>query len=177
MSARREVYRGRLISLMAADVELPNGVTSTFDIVSHPGASAVVALDENLNVVLVRVFRPAVGAFLYELPAGKMDEGDDPIETARRELREETGADATDLGFLARMLTAPGYSTEVVSLYLARNLVFGLPDTEHDEVLSVVRVQFAEALKMIDRGDIQDSKTIVGLLLASRTLSGKVRDA
>ncbi|HUP62695.1 MAG TPA: NUDIX hydrolase [Thermoanaerobaculia bacterium] len=167
MTDAREIYRGRLISLRVADISLPNGVTATFDIVSHPGASAVVAVDKDDNVVLVRVFRPAVGDFLYELPAGKVD-GDDPIDAARRELREETGADARNLVLLTRILTAPGYSTEVVNIYFARDLVFGAPKTDDDEVLSVVRIAFREALAMVWRGEIKDSKTIVGLLLASQ---------
>lgn len=173
MSTNREIYRGRLISLSVSDLHLPNGAMATFDVITHPGASAVVAVDDDQNVVLVRVFRPIVGEFLYELPAGKLEPGDDPAVAAGRELKEETGAEAAEVALIAKMMTAPGYSTEVVHIYYATQLTFGATDLDDDEVLSVVRLPLAEALAMVYRGDIRDGKTIVGLLLAARRLEAK----
>ena len=167
MNASREVYRGRLISVSEIDVTLPNGVTAPFDVVQHPGAAAVVAFDDKDNVVLIRVFRPAVEEFLLELPAGKLETGEDPLQRAKAELREEVGAEASDFTLIARIMPAPGYSTEAVSIYAARNLVLGDANRDNDEVMTVALVPFDETLQMISDGKIVDGKTIVGLLLAA----------
>lgn len=170
MTQIRDVYRGRLISVRSEETTLPNGVTATFDVVRHPGAAAAVPVDKDGEVFLVRQFRHAAGGFLWELPAGRLESGEDPIECARRELREEAGLEAADLSLLGTVLTAPGYSDEQVSLYLARGLVAGKTGRESDEVLSVRQMSLSEAVELIYEGQIQDAKTVIGLLLAQRRL-------
>lgn len=171
---RREVYRGRVVRLGIEEARLPNGRTTELEIVRHDGAAAVVALDERGRVALLRQFRWAAGGELWEIPAGVLDPGDASAEAcARRELAEEAGVNAGAIERLGRVLPTPGYSTEAIELFLARELEATPTGRGVDEVITEVRwVTLAEALAMIDRGDVVDAKTIVGLHLAARRLGG-----
>jgi ADP-ribose pyrophosphatase len=171
MSAGRQIYRGRIVDLRLEEVTLPNHVTVTLEIVRHPGAAAVVALDADGCVTLVHQFRHAAGGFIWEIPAGKLDPGEQPAQCAARELREETGLVAGELIALGSILTAPGFCDERIHLFLARSLITAEQHLDHDEVLSVSRIPLPQAVEMIRRGDIEDAKSIAGLHHAAAYLA------
>jgi len=167
---RREIHHGRVVRLGIEEAALPGGRVVDLEIIRHDGAAAVVAVDDEGRVVLMRQFRWAAGEELWEIPAGVRDRPDEPFETcARRELAEEVGLRAESLTRLGRILPTPGYSTEAIELFLATGLRAGEVAREPDEAISEVRrVPLAEALIMVDDGEIVDAKTIVGLSLAAR---------
>jgi ADP-ribose pyrophosphatase len=166
----KEIYKGRIVHLFLEDVTLPNGVALTLEMVRHPGASAVVALDDAGDVTLVRQYRHAVGGFLWEIPAGKLDGDEAPEVCAARELREEAGLQAGELRRLGAIYTAPGFCDEKIHLFLARGLTVVPQQLEEDEVLTVERVPLRRALEMIRSGEIQDAKSIAGLHHAAALL-------
>ena len=161
----KNVYTGKVVTLNIETVALPNGLTIELEVVRHPGAAAVVPLKENGSVVLIRQFRHAAGGFIYEIPAGKLHTGEDPRSCATRELEEEIGYKAGQLTLLSRIFTAPGFTDEVIHVYLATGLTKGRQHLDRDEVLEVVEVSLQEAIGMIRAGTIRDAKTIVGLQL------------
>ncbi|HZN62511.1 MAG TPA: NUDIX hydrolase [Planctomycetota bacterium] len=169
----REVFRGRILALHERDVLLPNGRTATLSIVDHPGAVAIVPVHANGDVVLLRQFRVAAGGEIWEIPAGTRETGEPPARTARRELAEETGLRARQWTRLGEFFTAPGFCTELMTVYLARGLEPAAADRDPDEILRPRRLPFREALRMADRGLIRDAKTIAGLHLAERRLHGR----
>jgi ADP-ribose pyrophosphatase len=161
----REIHRGRVVRLVVETVVLPNGHRMDLEVVRHPGASAVVALTDADEVLLVRQFRHAAGGFIYEVPAGKLD-GEDPAACARRELVEEAGVEAVHMEKLGAIVTTPGFSDEVIHLFLGRELRPAAQALEPDEVLTVERVPFTRALEMCARGELRDAKSMCALLLA-----------
>lgn len=167
MSKSKLVHKGRFIDVYEETVRLPNGNTVVLDIVRHPGASAVVPVLDNGEFVLLRQYRHAVGGYLYEIPAGKLDiEGEDPLECAKRELAEETGFAAKNWRKLISIHTTPGFTNEVIHIYLATGLTEGMTSHEHDEIIEIVRVDRKRLEAMIDAGEITDAKTLVGLFKA-----------
>ncbi len=171
MAELREIYRGRIVHLQLEEVVLPSGARVALEVVHHPGAAAVVALDEQEQVVLVHQFRHAAGGFIWEVPAGTLHPGETPVACAGRELREEAGLGAGELIALGSVLTTPGFCDERIHLFLARRLMSLEQQLGHDEVLTVNRVPFARALAMIRSGEIQDAKTIAGLHHAAAYLA------
>jgi ADP-ribose pyrophosphatase len=169
---RRTIYDGRIVKLGVESVRLPNGADIDLEVIRHPGASAVVAVDEDQRVTLIHQYRHAGGGYLWELPAGVLDEpGEPPEQCAARELKEETGFTATELTRLGSVLVSPGYTDERIHLFLARGLTAGSTERGHDEdIAEMRRVPMREALDMIRRGDILDGKTIAGLHLAAVAL-------
>lgn len=165
--ASRRIYDGRIVRLDERDVELPNGRTVCLEIVRHPGAAAVVPLHDDGTVTLVHQYRHAVGGYLYEIPAGLLEAGEDPPACARRELAEETGLTAGRLEPLITYHTTPGFSDEVVHLFVATDLSDGETDHGHDEVIEVVRMPLDEALERLRAGEITDGKTVIGLMAAA----------
>ncbi len=163
MSDVEQIYKGRIVDLRLESTTLPNGLTLTLEMVRHPGASAVVALDDEDRVALVRQYRHAVAGFLWEIPAGKLDGGEAPETCAARELREEAGLVAGELIRLGAIYTAPGFCDERIHLFLGRRLTVVAQQLEEDEVLTVERVPLRRALEMIRSGEIEDAKTIAGL--------------
>ena len=161
----RTIHRGRVVHLVLEDIVLPNGHAMQIEIVKHPGASAVVALTDHDEVLLVRQYRHAAGGFIYEIPAGKLD-GDSPDACAARELEEEAGVKAGTQRKLGSILTTPGFSDEVIHLYLASALQPSTQRLEADEVLTVERVPFEAALARCARGEIRDAKSMCALFLA-----------
>jgi ADP-ribose pyrophosphatase len=157
------VYRGRVVNLDVETVTLPNGATVELEIIHHPGASAVVPIREDGNVLLIRQYRHAVCGFIYEIPAGKLNPGEDPRDCAQRELEEEIGYRATAMKPLLSILTTPGFTDERIHIFRATGLVRGKQDLEADEILEVVAVPLAEAIAWIAQGVIQDGKTIIAL--------------
>lgn len=173
MAEVKEIYRGRVVNLRQERVTLPSGVETTLDIMDHPGASAIVAVDENGSVVLIRQYRHAASGYLWEIPAGTLDDGEEPKTCALRELQEEAGVTAKSWSELGFIFTAPGFCNERIWIYLARELSSAEMHRDRDEVITdVLRVPLDEALAMVDRGEIVDAKTTVGLFRAARALSG-----
>lgn len=164
------LYKGRILDLRLEDVELPNGRSVTLEVVHHPGAAAIVALDARGDVALIHQFRFAAGGFIWEVPAGTLAPGEAPEACARRELREETGLDATQWTGLGSILTTPGFCDERIHLFLARDLSDAAQALDHDEVLTVSRVPFRRALDMIRTGEIEDAKSIAALHRAAAEL-------
>jgi ADP-ribose pyrophosphatase len=159
-------YSGKIIDVYLETVKLPNGRITELEIVRHPGGAAAVALDARGRVCLLRQYRHVAGGWLWELPAGKIDSEEDPLLTARRELEEEAGIRAGRWDSLGDLLSSPGVFTEVVHLYLARDLALVEPATAEDEVIEVHWLPFTEALSWAYAGEVRDAKTIIGLLRA-----------
>ncbi len=166
------VYRGKIIDLYLELVTLPNGVKAELEIIRHPGGAAVVALDDDNRVCLLRQYRHVAGGWLWELPAGKLDPGEPPDATARRELEEEAGLRASRWEPLGSIVSSPGVFTEIVHLFLARNLVPVPANTEEHELIEVHWVPFTEALFRAQTGEITDAKTVIGLFRAHRIVAG-----
>ena len=170
----QSVFEGKLVKVHKLDVTLPSGKPALREVVRHPGASAIVPVDENGMVTMVKQFRAAVGQVLLEIPAGKLDyKGEDRLEAARRELREETGFTAANWVHLTDITTTPGFCDELISIYLATGLTSGQTDPDEDEFLNIEKKPLAELTAMAMRGEIGDSKTLVGLLMAERYLRGE----
>jgi 8-oxo-dGTP pyrophosphatase MutT (NUDIX family) len=165
------MFEGRVVSVDLEDVVLPNGAEAEFEIVRHPGGAAIVAVDDGQRVCLLNQLRPAVNRWLWELPAGKRDSGEDPMTTARRELEEESGLHARHWQSLGECYSSPGVFTEVVRLFLATGLEAAEARPELHEIFSVAWVPLAEACERALAGDIVDSKTVIGLLRARAALS------
>ena len=167
---REYPYRGRVLSLRLDRVRLPNGNESTREIAEHRGAVAIVAIDSENNVLLVKQYRHAVGRDLLEIQAGTLESNEDASKSAPRELKEETGYSAQRWELLARFYPSPGVLTEEMHLYLARDLAAGASAAEEDEDLHLEKIPLHEALEMVARGEIVDAKSIIGLLLAEKKL-------
>lgn len=175
----RPVYEGKIVRLRLDTVRYPDGSTGELEIVSHVGAAAALPLttpgvdcDAGTppRVILLRQYRHAVGDPIWEVPAGKLDGEESPEACARRELREETGVAADRLERLATLWTTPGFTNERIHLFLATGLTFGATQREGHELMETHEVRLAEALDMIERGEIDDAKTVACLLMAARRL-------
>lgn len=168
----KQIYAGRVVHLHVDTVLLPNGLTVDLEVIRHPGASAVVPIKADGTVVLIRQFRHAAGGFIYEIPAGKLNPGEEPLACAERELEEEVGYCASQFDLLSSIFTAPGFADEVIHVYRATGLTKGRQHLDRDEVLEVVELPLEQAIEMIAAGQIRDAKTIVGVqsafLLAQR---------
>ena len=168
----RQIYRGRIIDLRLERVSLPNGHSVELELMHHPGASAVAAVDDAGHVVLIRQYRHAAGGYIWELPAGILASPDEPpAACAARELREETGLVAAELRHLGTIFTTPGFCDERIHLFLARQLTEDAHAHEDDEVIAeIARIPLPQALARIRDGEIVDGKTIAGLHLAAAAL-------
>jgi ADP-ribose pyrophosphatase len=147
---------------------LADGTMHSRETIEHPGAVVILPIVDSDRICLIRNYRMAVGEELLELPAGTIDESEDPFETARRELREETGYEARSIEKLHEFWVSPGILREKMHLYVARDLTPGEPRTEQGEEIKSLIVTWTEALAMIDARQVRDAKTIVGLLLYDR---------
>lgn len=171
MAGERRIYRGRVIDLRIEHVRLPNRVEIDLEVIRHPGAAAIAAVDGAGEVVLIRQFRHAAGGYLWEIPAGTLAPGEAPEACARRELGEEAGLEAGSLRHLGAIFTAPGFCDERIHLYLAQDLRERGVRRDADEVIvEVARVPLGRALGMIGEGIIVDAKTVAGLHLAAAAL-------
>ena len=165
------VWTGRLIAVDVDRVRFDDGTEAFREVVRHPGAVVIVALDAEQHVLLVSQFRYAVGRTLLELPAGTLAAAEEPLACARRELAEETASAARRWTALARFYSAPGFCDEELHCFLAEGLSPTPGHTEPDERIEVVPVSLDRALELIDLGEIRDSKSVAGVLLAVRRLS------
>lgn len=171
--AKREIYAGRVVRLNVETVELPNGHRTDLEILHHPGGAAVVAVDAQRRVCLLRQFRHAAGGWIWELPAGKLEPGEPPAETIRRELVEEGGVRARHWEDLGWYLSSPGVFTERIYLYLATELEPATHAPEEGEVFEVHWIPLDEAIEKVHAGEFTDGKTCLGLLKAERRLAGQ----
>lgn len=164
----RRAYTGRVISLDVDEVRFPDGSIGSLEMIRHPGASAVVPLldddAEDPLVLLIRQYRYAADGYLYEIPAGRLDDGEAPLACAHRELQEETGYTASRVHHVFTMFTTPGFTDEKIHLFVAKGLVAGDAQREADEFMELVPTRMSRALVMIQQGEIQDAKTALALL-------------
>ncbi|RJX28260.1 MAG: NUDIX hydrolase [Dethiobacter sp.] len=173
----RKIYDGKIISIRLDKVCLPDGKESFREIVemTNAGAVAIVPIEEN-EVYFVRQFRKPVEKILLEIPAGRVEPGEDPEECARRELTEEIGYCPAELEQLSFFYSSPGFSNEVLYLYLARGLVKKQVNRDEGEFMEVVSLPLPEALEKISSGEIEDGKTIIGLLMVSSYLGRGIKN-
>ncbi|MCC6802509.1 MAG: NUDIX hydrolase [Anaerolineae bacterium] len=164
------IYSGRIVKLDVLDVRLPDGKEARREIIRHPGAVAMVALDADGKVLLVRQYRNAADRILLEIPAGTLHPDEAPLACAERELQEETGYHPGKLEPLGGIFAAPGYTTEFIHLFYATDLSESRLAMDDDEFIEVVRMTLPEALDSIDQGVIADGKSVAGLLRVARLL-------
>jgi ADP-ribose pyrophosphatase len=173
----RRVHTGRVIALDIDMVRFPDGTTGELEVVRHPGASAIVPVlgqstDPDPVILLIKQYRYATNGTLFEIPAGRLDPGEDPADCAGRELREETGCSAASIVHLFTMFTTPGFTDELIHLYAATGLTRGASAREQDEFIELAEFPLSETLAMIDRGEIRDAKTALALLFFARSRGG-----
>lgn len=172
MTEVKHVFTGRVIEVNIERVQLPNGTTADLEIIRHPGGAAVVAIDADHRVCLLRQFRHAADGWIWELPAGKIDNREPPLETARRELEEEAGMAAALWQPLGDYLSSPGVLTEVIHLFLATQLRPLPQRPEEHEVFEVHWLPFRDVLQMARSGELRDGKSLVGVYRAAQHVSG-----
>jgi len=165
----RRIYTGRVVRLDVDTVRFPDGSTGQLELIRHPGAAAIVPCASDPpgadpTILLIRQYRYATGGQLWEVPAGTLDPGEDPEACARRELLEETGVTAARLQRLTSIWTTPGFTNEVIHLYLATGLTSGEPSRERDEFIEVVPQPLSRVLALIRDGEIRDAKTVAAIL-------------
>ena len=163
-------YTGRAFTVRRDHLLTPSGNTVKYDIIEHIGSVSLVPVDENGQVYFVRQYRHAAGIDLLELPAGTLEPGEPPEEAARREIREEIGMAAQNMLEIGSFYLAPGYSTELMHVFLATGLTYDPLDPDADEYLSVEKLPVAEALQLAESGQMQDAKSLAALLLAKKYL-------
>ena len=171
-SNRRQVLKLGVVDLGVEHASLPNGVEIDLAVIRHPGAAAIVALDDAGNLAMLRQYRYAIGGYLWEIPAGCRNVGESPLQCAHRELAEEAGLAARRWDHLGAIVTIPSFCDERIDLYLARELspASGTPD--EDEVIRVEKISFDDAMRMVRSGEIIDAKTIAALYRARDLLNG-----
>ena len=167
---RKRVFQGKIVSASVEAVQLPDGRHCDIDMVRHPGGAAAVAVDSNGQVCLIHQYRPAVEAWIWEIPAGKLDAGETPLSTVQRELAEEAGLLARSWTELGTVVSSPGVFTEVVHLFLARDLEYVERRLEQHEIIEVHWQALDAAVARATDGDIHDAKTVIALFRAQRRL-------
>ena len=172
--SEKHIYTGKIINVDLLTVTLPDGRQATRDIITHPGASVVVPLNEKGEVYMVRQYRKPIEDVSLEIPAGKLDHGEDPKVCAERELKEETGLVAEHVTHLISIHSTPGFSNEVLHLYVATGLSEGESCADEDEFISTEKYAVAELEDLILKGEITDAKTIIGILYADKIINGKL---
>lgn len=171
----QRIYSGRVLNLDIDRVRFPDASEGQLELIRHSGAAAVVPFldepnDDSARILLIRQYRYAADRFLYEIPAGRLERGEEPIACARRELREEAGCEAASLVSLGGFFTTPGFIDEFIHLFIATGLTRGDAKPESDEFIHSESHTLLEGLRMIDRGEIVDGKTIIALFMADRLI-------
>lgn len=161
---KKEIYNGRVLKFRVDTVSLPDGSTDTRELVFHPGGVGVVAMDDDGYVYMVSQFRKPYDEILLEIPAGKLEKGENPEKAALRELEEETGVSCKELVSLGEFYPSVGYTDEVLRLYLAKGITQGKPHPDDDEYVEISRVHISELVAGIMSGEIKDGKTIAAIL-------------
>lgn len=160
------IYEGRILRLHVDTVELPNGRRALREVADHPGGVAIVAIDREGNILTVKQYRYAFSRVMEEIPAGKLEPGEDPRRAALRELKEETGATPEHFTELGTLIASPGAYGETLHLYLAEGLSVGEAAPDEDEFLCLIRTPFNEMVRRVTDGELQDAKTVAGVLKA-----------
>jgi ADP-ribose pyrophosphatase len=163
---REETYHGHAFNVELVQVRLPDGRERSYDLVAHNGSVTIVPLDEEGNILFINQYRLGAGGMLLELPAGVMEDNEEPHACAARELREETGMASSELGLLGDFYLAPGYCNEHMTVFLATHLYRDPLQADEDEFLKVEKIPLARAIQMAQNGEIHDSKTLATLFLA-----------
>jgi ADP-ribose pyrophosphatase len=171
------IWTGKVFNFDVDRIRYPNGNEADFAVVRHPGASAVIPyLSEpsagDPQILLLRQYRYASSGYLYEIPAGRLDPGESPLQCARRELREETGCEAARMEEMCVMYMSPGYTDEKIHFFLAAGITRGEPAQEEDEFAEPVVLLLSRALAMIEQGEIQDAKTALAILFSAGFRAG-----
>ncbi len=174
----RRIYKGKIVSLDVDTVRFPDGSTGELEMIRHPGASAVVPFlsdprGDDPQVLMIRQYRYAADGYLFEIPAGRLDQGEIPRDCAVRELKEETGCTAEQVDYLITLYTTPGFTDEKIHVFMATGLSTGETKHEVDEFLDLQPMPLSRALEMVERGEIRDAKTIIGLLFAAGFRTGR----
>lgn len=161
---QKEVFNGKVLKMITEIVELPNGKEGYREIVKHPGAVAILAINDKGNVILVEQYRRAVDKILLEIPAGKLEKEEEIEVAAKRELEEETGYKSRKFTYLGKIYTAPGFTDEVIHIYKAEELYKGEVNRDEDEFINVIEMSVEDIKKSIKEGNILDSKTISSIM-------------
>lgn len=169
---RERIFKGHILDVVIDTIQLPNGKAVKREMVLHPGAAAIVPFDEEGNVYLIEQYRHPVGDYILEIPAGTLEEGEDPADCASRELEEEIGYKAKEMNHLMSIYPAVGFSTERIEIYIAKGLIKSEQNLDEDEFVEVKKMTLDEALELIDNNKIVDSKSICGLLKAAKQVKG-----
>ena len=170
---RITIHRGRVFELIRENITLENGTTTDVEFIEHPGAAAIVPFLSDNRVVMLKQYRHALKKIIWEIPAGTLDPEEEALSCAKRELVEETGYSADQWHRLGEITPVPGYSNERIQIFLAGELQPAKQNLDADEVIKVQEIEFQLALEMIGSGEIQDAKSITGLLMASAQMEKK----
>jgi ADP-ribose pyrophosphatase len=162
---KEKIFNGKVVQLYVEDVQLPNGKTSKREVIKHPGAVAIIPITKEGKLVLVRQYRKALERVLIEIPAGKLEKGEEPLATAQRELEEETGYRAQSMRHIVSFYTSPGFADELIHLYMAEGLekLKDAASLDEDEFVDILEVTLEEALEMLEKREIYDAKTAYAL--------------
>lgn len=171
--SRETIFKGRLLHVVRDEVELPNGHPTTREGILHPGAVVIIPFLDEKTLIMERQYRYMPDQVFIELPAGKLDSGEEHLATGKRELLEETGYVAENWQFLNYLYPAIGFADEQMALYAARDLSFQGIDRDDDEFLEIIEIPLDDALEMVRRGEISDAKTMVGLFWAEKLVKGE----
>jgi len=174
----QRIYSGRIFNLDLDRVRFPDGSVGELEMIRHPGASAVLPFltdprGDDPQLLLIKQYRYAADGYLYEVAAGRLEAGELPLDCARRELREETGCEAEVLAPLTTLYTTPGFTDELIHLFIATGVTRGAAATEADEFLTVEPLSLSRALELVREGEIRDAKTVVSLLYAAGFVAGR----
>jgi len=171
----KKIFSGKIIELYFDKIKLPNNKIATREKVTHPGAVGIIPVNSQEEVFLVKQYRYPLENILIEIPAGKLDKNESPINCARRELKEEIGAFGGKLIHVSTFYTSPGFCDEILYLYLALDFDVKENNLDHDEFLQIIRIKLEDCLKLIKENKIKDAKTIIGILLAERFLGNGIK--
>lgn len=172
---RKPIYEGNIIKIETLGVTLPNGKEATRDLVLHPGASVVVPISDDGQVYMVRQYRKPIEKESLEIPAGKLDKGEDPEVCAYRELKEETGLITKNMKHIISIHSTPGFSNEVLHMYVATDLEEGEACADEDEFISTEKIPVEDLVSRVLNHEITDAKTIIGILLADKIIKGEIK--
>jgi len=169
---RRNIFKGRVIDLSVETIIFSDQQVE-MERINHPGGAAVVSLLSDESVVLIKQYRHCIGDTIWEIPAGRLEPGENPLDCAKRELEEEVGYRAAQIKKLTEIYSAPAYCTEVISIFLATELTPGTQRLDDDEIIKVVKIPLTEAVLKVKTGEIKDAKTVVGLMLTQIFMNTK----
>ncbi len=170
--ATREIYKGRIVHLVEDTVILPDGREAGRELVLHNGGVGVIAIDEDKNVLMVSQYRKPYDEMVLEVPAGKLEKGEDPETAGMRELQEETGYKAEKVTYIGKYYPTPGYCSEIISLYLAENLTFVGQNLDPGEFVEVKKIPLSTLTEMVMNNEIPDAKTAIAILKADKIVNG-----